>query len=119
MLTARVQYALVLLSALKNSEAGRPVKVKSVAKSSNLDEKFLQQVARFLRIKGIIRSVRGPGGGCMAAKELGELTLLEVMDAVESAKKLKQAVPEESGALLASNAHSAIMGKLSEIPALS
>ena len=63
MLTAKVQYALVLLQEIAQNQSGRPIKIKEVANRNLLDEKFLQQVARLLRIKGLIRSVRGPGGG--------------------------------------------------------
>lgn len=118
MLTAKVQYALVLLQEILQNETGRPVKIKQIAQKNQLDEKFLQQVARLLRMHEVIRSVRGPGGGCVASKELQNLSLLEVMDAVDSAKQLKNAVPSEESAKLSQSLHAEVMVKLNEIKAL-
>lgn len=118
MLTAKVQYALVLLQEISQNESARPVKIKQIAQKNMLDEKFLQQVARLLRMHEVIRSVRGPGGGCIALKDLKSLSLLEVMDAVDSAKKLKSAVPLEESAKLSQDLHAELMSKLNEIKAL-
>jgi Rrf2 family iron-sulfur cluster assembly transcriptional regulator len=118
MLTAKVQYALVLLQEISLNESGRPVKIKQIAQKNQLDEKFLQQVARLLRMHEVIRSVRGPGGGCVALKDLSSLSLLEVMDAVDSAKQLKNAVPSEDAAKISQALHAEVMTKLNEIKAL-
>jgi Rrf2 family protein len=119
MLTAKVQYALVLLQDIAQNQSGRPVKIKEVANRNLLNEKFLQQVARLLRIKGLIRSVRGPGGGCVASQDLSTLSLLDVMHAVEAAKTLKVAVQSPEGAKLPIARHSEVIAAVGQIKALS
>jgi Rrf2 family iron-sulfur cluster assembly transcriptional regulator len=118
MITAKVQYALVLLNELKNKEDGRPVKLKLVAQKHGLDLSFLEQIARSLRMHGVLRSVRGPGGGYIALRELKGMTLLEVMDAVEAAKQLKPAVSSEDGGQVCQTIHTELVKKLDEIVTL-
>jgi Rrf2 family iron-sulfur cluster assembly transcriptional regulator len=104
----------VLLKEVRDQADGRPVKLKLVAQKHQLDLNFLEQVARALRIHAVLRSVRGPGGGYVASRELTGMTLLEVMDAVEAAKQLKQAVPSEEGGQFCQAIHSEVARKLNE-----
>lgn len=118
MITAKVQYALTLLREVRDQADGRPVKLKVVSQKHQLDLNFLEQVARALRIHGALRSVRGPGGGYVAGRELVGMTLLEVMDAVEAAKQLKHAVPSEESTQLNQAVHSELMRVISTITVL-
>ena len=71
MFTAKMQYALVLLKELhelnRNGNLG-PVKLKDVAEKHGLKKEFLDQVARKLRLKGYVESIKGPGGGYVLNK---------------------------------------------------
>lgn len=118
MITAKVQYALVLLKEIRDKADGRPIKLKDVAKAHELDLNFLEQVARNLRLANVLRSVRGPGGGYVTGRELAGMSLLEVMDAVDAAKKLKHAVASEDGKLLNEAVHSELMIRISTIQVL-
>lgn len=118
MITAKVQYALTLLRDVRDKADGRPTKLKVVAQAHQLDLNFLEQVARSLRIAGVLRSVRGPGGGYIASRELVGMTLLEVMDAVDAAKQLKHAVPSESGTQFNQAVHAELMRVISTITVL-
>lgn len=72
----KVLYALLLVSYLhRNGQS----KIQSVADSLKLSAHFLEQVARQLRIAGLIASVRGPGGGY---KVNGTPTLAQVFGAM-------------------------------------
>jgi Rrf2 family protein len=118
MITAKVQYALILLKEIKEQPDGRPVKVKDVAKKHAIDKSFLESVARSLRINQVIRSVRGPGGGYLATQELSEISLLEVMAAVKAAKTLKMAVKSESGLAFLSSIENKLINALEDIKSL-
>jgi Rrf2 family iron-sulfur cluster assembly transcriptional regulator len=118
MVTAKVQYALVLLREIRDQADGRPVKLKIIAQKHQLDLNFLEQIARSLRIHNVLRSVRGPGGGYIANRELVGMNLLEIMDAVEAAKDLKQAVPSEDGSQLTKAVHAEVSKALAQVVAL-
>lgn len=56
----KAQYAILLVLYLARTGRARTV---DAAESLSLSSHFLEQVARKLRQAGIIKSVRGPGGG--------------------------------------------------------
>lgn len=75
-LNKRLQYGLLLVLYLCRS--GR-TSAASAAEGLLVSRPFLEQVARSLRIAGVIKSVRGPGGGYELA---GDPTVLEVFNAI-------------------------------------
>lgn len=78
-----VQYGL--LFALYLCRSGR-VSIKAASMSLNIPTLMLAQIANKLRVSGVIRSVRGPGGGYELT---GDPTMLEVWNAVEPLYMLK------------------------------
>lgn len=76
-LNKKVQYGL--LFALYIVRGGR-VTVEAAADSLGLSKSFLEQVARLLRIKGIVCSIRGPSGGF---EIVGEPTVLDILNALD------------------------------------
>lgn len=71
------QYAVLFALYLAKTERAR---ISDAAEALGLAQTFLEQIARKLRIAGIITVVRGPGGGCSLN---GNPTLLDVVKAVE------------------------------------
>ena len=87
-LTKMMQYGLLLC--LYVSRGGR-ITLGAASESLNIPITFLEQIARRLRISGILRSVRGPGGGYELSdgvtvgsvlKALGPINLLESKDKI-------------------------------------
>jgi len=90
MLQAKTQYAIVLLSEVKG--AITPIHIADVARDHKINLEFLKQVARLLRLAGLLKSIRGPGGGyILDAKQL-PIPLSKIMYAVESKRDIKYAV---------------------------
>lgn len=82
-LNKKMQYGF--LFALYLSRAGRG-KVADAAANMNISKHFLEQVARKLRLSGVIKSVRGPGGGY---ELVGDPTAFEVLNALSPVALLK------------------------------
>ena len=88
MFTARVQYALIFLFELR--EKGKfPVKLKETAEKHGMKLEFLEQVARKLRLKNYVKSIKGPGGGYILTKKLENINLLDVYKVMQPDSKLK------------------------------
>lgn len=67
-LNKKEQYAILFVMYLLR--AGR-AKIEDVSLNLNIPKSFLEQIARTLRVKGYITSVRGPGGGYeLVSKEI-------------------------------------------------
>lgn len=75
-LTKNYQYALLLALYLTRSGMAR---IKDVAANLELSHAMLDQVARKMRVKGILASARGPGGGFTI---VGSPTIVQVLRSV-------------------------------------
>lgn len=69
-----VIYAATVIDELQANETKT---LTEISKKHSFSEMFLQQVARKLKLAGILGSVRGPGGGYYLKRE--QITLLELM----------------------------------------
>jgi Rrf2 family protein len=60
-----------------------PVQSEAIAKRQGVSEAYLDQLLSLLRRGGLVRSVRGPRGGHELAKPADEITLTQVLSALE------------------------------------
>jgi Rrf2 family protein len=96
-LSSRLEYALVALLEIANHQAqGRPLKVNEIAASQSLPERYLDQIFTLLKRQGIISSQRGMKGGYLLAKELWQISLLDVVLAIEGGGNQKKVDPTVS-----------------------
>ncbi len=62
---------------------GRPVSLAEIADAQLLSLAYLEQLFARLRRRGLVASVRGPGGGYRLGRPPGQITQAEITDAVE------------------------------------
>jgi Rrf2 family protein len=99
-LSARLEYALVaLLEIAKYQAQGKPLKVNEIAASQSLPDRYLDQIFTSLKRQGIISSQRGMKGGYLLAKELWQISLLDVVVAIEGGGNQKKVDPTTSNTL--------------------
>jgi len=72
-------HALVLFAA----NGKRHYSTREIAESLSVSEWHLSKILQRLTRSGIIRSVRGPGGGYTLAGKGTDVTLLEVLEAID------------------------------------
>jgi Rrf2 family protein len=80
--SAKVDYGLRAVIELAAAGAG-PVKGERIAQAQEIPLKFLENILGDLRHAGIVRSQRGVEGGYWLAKPADEITVAEVVRAVE------------------------------------
>ncbi len=81
--TAKADYAVRATIELADSSQSSPRKVDEVARAQEIPVSFLENILTQLRSAGIVRSQRGPEGGYWLARPAQELTLADVIRAVE------------------------------------
>jgi Rrf2 family iron-sulfur cluster assembly transcriptional regulator len=64
-------------------EHSTPISVRDIAERTALPQPYLEQILLSLKGAGIVRSKRGVGGGYMLSRAPEELTLSEVVRAVD------------------------------------
>jgi len=81
--SAKVDYAVRAAIELATSEPGRPVKGERVAQAQEIPLKFLENILAELRHAGLVRSQRGVEGGYWLARPAEEISVADVIRAVE------------------------------------
>jgi Rrf2 family protein len=81
--TAKVDYAIRAALELAVAPEGRPVKGERIAQAQSIPLKFLESILLELRHQGLVQSQRGAEGGYWLARPADEITLAEVIRAVE------------------------------------
>jgi Rrf2 family protein len=80
--TSKSRYAVVAMAELARSGA-RPVPIAQVAERRGMPVQFLEQLFSTLRRDGLLLSQRGVKGGYTLARPPEEITVLEVVQALD------------------------------------
>ncbi len=81
--SARTEYALLALMEIAAHPADTPLQSKDIAARAGIPKPFLDQLLLDLRRSGLIRSIRGPGGGYALGRPAAEVTVRDVIEVVE------------------------------------
>jgi Rrf2 family iron-sulfur cluster assembly transcriptional regulator len=73
---------------LAGREQGKPITLAELATSQEITVPYLEQIFSKLKQSGIVKSVRGPGGGYVLARPAAEIAISEIVDASEEAIKM-------------------------------
>ena len=82
-LSTKGRYGLRALIDLAQHGGEGPVSITSIAERQEISERYLEQLMSKLKKAGIIQSIRGAQGGYVLAKELEEVSVGEVLRALE------------------------------------
>jgi Rrf2 family protein len=80
--TAKADYAVRAAIELARHE-GSPSKGDDLARAQEIPLSFLENILNQLKSAGLVRTQRGPEGGYWLARPAGEITLAEIIRAVE------------------------------------
>ena len=81
--SAKVDYAIRALAELAASPPGKPVTNERLAEAQGIPPKFLENILLELRRSEIVASQRGAEGGYTLARPAAEISLADIIRAVE------------------------------------
>jgi Rrf2 family iron-sulfur cluster assembly transcriptional regulator len=82
-LTTRARYAVMAMVDLAFMQDGRPVKLAEIAERQDISLSYLEQLFAKLRRGDLVRSTRGPGGGYRLARPVEQVSIADIVLAVE------------------------------------
>ena len=95
-ITAKVDYAVRAAIELVGADRGAPVKGDRISAAQDIPTKFLENILSELRRAGLVGSRRGTEGGYWLARPPGQITIADIIRAVEGPLANVQGVrPEE------------------------
>ena len=62
---------------------GTPIRIKDISLRQEISDKYLEQIVTQLSRAGLVRSVRGAGGGYLLTREPEEYTVGEILQVTE------------------------------------
>lgn len=82
-LTTKGRYAVTAMLDLALHAGNGPVSLADISERQGISLSYLEQLFARLRRFNLVKSVRGPGGGYQLMKEIGEISVAQVVDAVD------------------------------------
>jgi len=83
-LSTKGRYAVMAMADLAQHEAAnKPVSLADIAQRQEISLSYLEQLFAKLRRSGLVKSVRGPGGGYRLSRPSGEMRISDVIVAVD------------------------------------
>ena len=82
-ISAKADYAVRAVAELAAADGEKPVKAERVATAQSIPLNFLENILGELRHAGVVRSHRGADGGFRLARPATEVTVADVIRAVE------------------------------------
>jgi Rrf2 family iron-sulfur cluster assembly transcriptional regulator len=97
--SSKARYAVAALVDLACQPAHHPTTLAAIAKRQDISVSYLEQLFARLRAGGLIKSVRGPGGGYVLARPSADITIADIYMAVFDAEEALAATPVEGASL--------------------
>ncbi len=82
-LTTKGRYAVTAMLDLAIHHDGGPVTLADIARRQGISLSYLEQLFSLLRKRGLVTSIRGPGGGYHLGRKAESIAVVEVIAAVD------------------------------------
>ena len=82
-ISTKGRYALRMMVDLAQHEQNGPVSLRDIARRQQLSDKYLEQIVTPLARAGLVRSVRGAGGGYLLTRKPEEYSVGDILRPVE------------------------------------
>jgi Rrf2 family iron-sulfur cluster assembly transcriptional regulator len=82
-LTTKGRYAVTAMLDLASNDSSRPVTLDMISQRQNISLSYLEQLFAKLRKASLVKSIRGPGGGYLLNVNPMDVTLTEIIEAVD------------------------------------
>ncbi len=110
MLTTKGRYATMAIADLalyskydQTINKHKPVSLLQIAERQEITLAYLEQLFAKLKKHAIVSSVRGPGGGYILNKEPNDITIYELVSAVEEQLKITRCKDHKDSGCMSSN----------------
>ena len=82
-ISTKGRYGLRALIDIAQYSEIEPVSISSISARQDISERYLEQLMALLKKAGLIKSIRGAGGGYVLAKDVSEISVGDVLRALE------------------------------------
>jgi len=94
MLTRKGKYGLKAMIALTKEQGGGPVLIGDLAEQEAIPKKFLESILLALKHRGLVHSRKGPGGGYQLGRPPDEISVGDIIRALDGPLALVSCVSQ-------------------------
>ena len=87
-LTTKARYAVMAVIEIASQNSLKPISLSEISKSQNISLSYLEQIFVFLRKNNIVKSIKGPGGGYILSKNKSEISVSDIIKAIDEPIKM-------------------------------
>lgn len=87
-LGTKARYAVMAMVELSACGRARPITLAQLAESQEIPLPYLEQIFAKLRKAELVKSIRGPGGGYVLARDAAHTSIADIVVAVEEQLKM-------------------------------
>lgn len=95
-ITRQADYAVRAVLYLAGLNNGRRAPTSEIAREQRIPPSFLAKIVSQLSVAGVVQTSRGARGGVTLARSPGDITLLEVIEAIDGPILLNECVEDPS-----------------------
>ena len=92
-LSTKGRYAVMAMVDLASTSKGQPVALADIAERQEISLSYLEQLFAKLRKGGLVKSVRGPGGGYLLAHPMEESRISDIILSVDEPIRATRCAP--------------------------
>ena len=92
-LSTKGRYAVMAMVDLASNSKGQPVALADIAERQEISLSYLEQLFAKLRKGGLVKSVRGPGGGYLLAHPMEESRVSDIILAADEPIRATRCAP--------------------------
>ncbi len=82
-LTTKGRFAVTAMIDVNRYQQGGPVSLAGISERQDISVAYLEQLYSTLRRGNLVKSIRGPGGGYVLAKDAADITIADIVFAVD------------------------------------
>lgn len=82
-LTTKGRFAVTAMIDVDRYQQGGPVSLAGISERQDISVAYLEQLFSKLRRGNLVKSIRGPGGGYILAREAADITIADIVFAVD------------------------------------
>lgn len=91
-LSTKGRYAVTAIMAVAIGEQGKPVTLAEISEEQDISISYLEQIFSRLRKSQIVKGTRGPGGGYCLSREPKDISIAEIVIAVEDQARVQKPI---------------------------
>ncbi len=99
-LTTKGRYAVMAMIEIAENNSDNPVTLAAISKKQKISLSYLEQIFAKLRKAGIVKAIKGPGGGYVLTKSKVNITIADIVIAIGETIKMTRCSNDKKSCLI-------------------